>query len=522
MGVLFNQGYEHFGMRAPAPFDRGFLPVSAMPRPPTADAMSESADPGSQVARNGARFGDGRSGVTSLRSPSHAASSRQGSSSAGHRGPPATTAAVSGGRTERKPKSGGGGRARDQVPLRKLHAHVRGKCMPIAVGSAQQFVWWLGAASVQRYLQRHESYVSPYSHELTALRVLAYRAHPADGGDSGVASRPSTAATASVATPGAKGRGRERFDASCGGQSSAFSVLGGGEPVEWTEGGYWEWLDNAQQLGECGLREGDHVWIDVGDGGSVDDKTLSRPFSAKPSQVDAEERTDVPALGLERCGLSYAPDPFAITGEELLMEESAREVDHRPTVQSYRLRQAQERNGAEYEEWAAKRSAAREAAAAAVEGGGEGPAAGSGLTYDDFHAAFENIHLGDLKDSKSWLTEVQGVLWRHYDLLRYVMESHLATHAPSGAALASGGGNGGADNGGKKGGKDAEEGAGGVPVLAMTLLELRLFCRRCALTSPYLSMAQIDLLCPSHNGLRRTSHAAVHHPEGQVPRHMHA
>ena len=44
---------------------------------------------------------------------------------------------------------------------------------------------------------------------------------------------------------------------------------------------YWAYLTNQDRLCECGLSDGDHVWIDVGDGDFLSSvRTLVRPRTA--------------------------------------------------------------------------------------------------------------------------------------------------------------------------------------------------------------------------------------------------
>ena len=55
------------------------------------------------------------------------------------------------------------------------------------------------------------------------------------------------------------------------------------------------------------------------------------------------------------------------------------------------------------------------------------------------------------------------------------------------------------------------------PLPAISLMELRVFVRKAALTSPYLNLTQIELMLPSIDGLRRVSHSASPPPPPPHP-----
>jgi hypothetical protein len=86
---------------------------------------------------------------------------------------------------------------------------------------------------------------------------------------------------------------------------------------------------------------------------------------------------------------------------------------------------------------------------------------------------------------------VQAVLWRYFDLISYIMYFHGA-------------------------GRGKQALTPEKPMPTISLMEMRVFVRRTALTSPYLNLAQIEMLVPSSDGKRRNTHEALHDPEGQV------
>ena len=97
------------------------------------------------------------------------------------------------------------------------------------------------------------------------------------------------------------------------------------------------------------------------------------------------------------------------------------------------------------------------------------------------------VAVADVANHKNWSQDVQGVMWRHYELLCYIFHAHGAANAVTGPPADAAG------SGGGKGGEVEE-------AQTISLLEFRAICRRAALTSPFLCLAQVDLLVPSHNG----------------------
>jgi len=354
--------------------------------------------------------------------------------------------------------------------LGRLNVHVRGKAFAIACGEGKQSVYWLGLTAVQRYLQMPESYTTPFSHELTPVRVLARELPP----PTAPKDRPLTAQTPKAA--GGSGR-----------PGTAASAASGRGDVE-----RWRWLPNGAKLGECGLSAGDHVWVDVGDGGppGVLSDTLvpsSRPFSAKPKGVVRDEREGEAVVRLERVGFSAHVDPLAITGEQCFLDATEQDPDARPSLsfgQVARLPSAC--LVGDYSTWLAKRK----------EKAGEA----NDDAFDDFKRLFDAISISDLSGYSTWVSDVRGVLWGRYDLLVYCFYSHGgAKGSPQDAVPYAG----------KQKAKDERHGT-------ITVLDCWDFVRACALTSPTFALNELDHTVPDHDMLRRKKLELIHQPESRV------
>ena len=268
----------------------------------------------------------------------------------------------------------------------------------------------------------------------------------------------------------------------------------------------------------------------------------SKTLNLRPKGLDQDERPGVPLLGLEVSGFNPTPDPHSITGEQCLLNRDDRVPDRLPSVAYYQVRRAPP--PPTYEKWMETQERKKQLAlrpptpppppepAEGEEGEGEEveerPTSAKSMaqksmepeeppidpsiwthdmSYDDFHSCFEQVNLGDMVGSKSWQAEVQGVLWRYFDLLAYIMYFH---GGPAAAAAARGGG--GATTPGAAAAADGRD----HELMTISIYEFRVFVRKAALTSPFLNVAQMDLIIPTHDGKRRVSHTAVHHPEGRV------
>jgi hypothetical protein len=435
-----------------------------------------------------------------------------------------------------------------------LYVHVRGKIVTVSVGSGRQFVYWLATTSVQRYLEAPLSYTSPFSQELTPSRVLARLRLPTR-----------TASAAPMPPPPSPGAATRPRPPPVKTDERLAAALGDDHMDDPDGDYYWAYLNNDDRLCECGLQEADHVWIDVGDGSFLS-QVRSRTLRAPPSDVDAEQRRPdsravQPPLSLEKCIINATADPLAITGEQALLPADCREPDVRPTLKYYQVHHAP--RVVPYRRWEKTLNERRRLAmpqppgespiagetpeiveagggagaeGAASEGGDEGGSGAAGqrpssrsssqrkgsadnkkgaakdeapwthtIDNDAFRDMFKGLDLDDMKDSKAWSTDVQAVLWRNLDPLVYVMYYHDGVRSAASKGAAEGGG------------KGAAEGKTGGELGTISMLELRNFCRRSALTSPYLSLAQIDLLVPAHDGNdRRASIHNVHDAEGRV------
>lgn len=94
-----------------------------------------------------------------------------------------------------------------------VHVHLREKEIPINVGQGGQCVYWLAVTAVQRYVHNPDSYTYEYSGELTPKGILTQDQ---------------------------------------------------------------QWLDNRARIRDE-IADGEHVWVDVGDGMPISDVT-SRSF----------------------------------------------------------------------------------------------------------------------------------------------------------------------------------------------------------------------------------------------------
>lgn len=238
--------------------------------------------------------------------------------------------------------------------LGRLHVHVRGKTVVVACGEGRQTVYWLATTAVQRYLQLPDTYSTPFSHELTPLRVLAKGLPPPPP------SRPQTATTdvalgdypsrrrSSVGQASVAGLGLSTGDArlstasavpraslgdtasssryapnvSLGAASTAVGSMMGDEAGE-----SWRWLDNGDRLLECGLADQEHVWVDVGDGSmALPQGYRAQLFASRavprPSGLQRDEREGAAVTRLERLSYSAKPDPMAVTGEQCYLDRT--------------------------------------------------------------------------------------------------------------------------------------------------------------------------------------------------------
>ena len=218
---------------------------------------------------------------------------------------------------------------RSRKPARRLliHVHLREKVLPISAGEGKQCVFWLGIQGVQRYVTDPDSYTRPYSEELTPRGVLAE-----DG----------------------------------------------------------SWIDTTARIADE-LQDGDHVWVDVGDGKPLSE-VLSRTFAApkyQPAQEDAEEE------------IEWEEDP----------------EDHHKRMSYHRVGLNRERST--FLQWKAQVESREED------------------LWGTFVSNWEQIRMVDLPGAQDYKEEVKGVLWKHFEQIAYLFQTY-ASKGSTGAAGNSG------------------------------------------------------------------------------------
>jgi len=320
----------------------------------------------------------------------------------------------------------------------------------------------------------------------------------------------------------------------------------------------WTWYDNGAKLHECGLVDGTHVWVDVGDGdgpmGLVGENKLlaSRSTALRPTGLIKEEREGSHQVRLVRTdvvgGGTEAAQRMNIIGEEQLLEPSERLPDTRPTVtysETVHRTAPIQMSLAAYT--AAKYGKSGAAPGAGDDGGGEvihkRSAGEEEVYFDAFKRLFELVNVTDMTGHKDWMSDVRGTLWSRFDLILYIFECHSPTDGSDETEIEAAADAAPSPNGKKKqkkkGGSStpspapssgigrraeiaitaAEEGRGEEGTIS--LLEVWEFARRCALTSPYLAIVDLDAIVPDHHRRRKKPGGVVnmelfHSPDARV------
>lgn len=262
-----------------------------------------------------------------------------------------------------------GGRSRkgkkgSGVPTVTIFAHVREKTISVPCGVGAQKVYWLGATAVHRYLTQPHSYSAAFSRELTPKAVIAE-----DGAQ----------------------------------------------------------LPRAAHVCDE-LNDGDHVWIDVGDGTPIS-RVMSRSFPDRMLFEPAPDQDFQEKLGWG----ATAPD---------LLDDEVIGIDPRQTM-SYERTVAQKKDT--FKEW-------HDALPAAVQ-------SQEGL-FDEFAATWQRVHVDDLAGSTSWMNDLKLSLFGHFEQIKYLFSSHATPHGEGPTTIA--------------------------------LSELWAICKRCHLTSPLCNLAKIN------------------------------
>ena len=219
-----------------------------------------------------------------------------------------------------------------------IYAHVREKVITIPCGSGGQKVFWLAATAVHRYLSQPHSYSGPFSHEMTPKGVLAE-----DGAQ----------------------------------------------------------LHRTSRVCDE-LSNGDHVWIDVGDGA---------PISHVQSRAFPDRRLFEPAGDDE-----YQEQIGWRATEPDMLDEEVIGIDSRHSMTYVRTVLAKQPT---FKEWKENLP-------------GSGP---EGL-FDEFTETWGKVQIDDMPGSTSWMNDVKIALFHHFEPVKYVFSSHSGV-GPDGVATMS-------------------------------------------------------------------------------------
>ena len=212
-----------------------------------------------------------------------------------------------------------------------IHAHVREKIITINAGAGNQCIYWLGASAVNRFLSQPFSYTSNFSQELTAKAVISE-----------------------------EGEHLERSARIC------------------TE-----------------LSDGEHVWIDVGDG---------KPLSHVRSRTFPDRRIlepDADSNYQEQVGWeASAPD---------MLDDEVIGIDPRQSMRYVRTVLTKQ---PEFHTWKQDQ-----------------PSAGTSQEgqFELFNAAWQKVSIEDMgphAGGSQWLNGVKGAFWHNFEALKYIFTRH--------------------------------------------------------------------------------------------------
>lgn len=208
------------------------------------------------------------------------------------------------------------------VPSITIHTHVREKTLVIQAGTGSQCIYWLGATAVQRYLSQPFSYTNNFSQELTAKAVIA------------------------------------------------------------EDGAHLPRTDRVRDV----LQDGDHVWIDVGDGA---------PGSRVQSRALPERRLFEPGADDEyQEQIGWQQAPADVLDEELVG------IDPRHAMRYIRTVLAKQPT---FKDWQQNR-----------------PPTSQEALFEAFNGVWHNVSVDDMPGSTSWMNEVKGALWHQFEPLQYI------------------------------------------------------------------------------------------------------
>eukprot|EP00325_Prymnesiales_sp_UTEX-LB-985_P024258 CAMPEP_0174731970 /NCGR_PEP_ID=MMETSP1094-20130205/58536_1 /TAXON_ID=156173 /ORGANISM="Chrysochromulina brevifilum, Strain UTEX LB 985" /LENGTH=529 /DNA_ID=CAMNT_0015934421 /DNA_START=17 /DNA_END=1606 /DNA_ORIENTATION=+ len=250
------------------------------------------------------------------------------------------------------------------VPTFTIHAHIREKTLTIQAGAGNQCIYWLGATAVQRYLAQPFSYTWTFSQELTAKAVI---------GEDG------------------------------------------------------EHLPRTDKVHEV-LNDGDHVWIDVGDG-APGSRVLSREFSERQIFEPRPDDEYQEQIGWQETAADMVDDE--VVG-----------IDPRHSMRYVRTVLAKQPT---FKEWQQLK-----------------PASSQEGLFEVFNDVWHDVSVDDMPGSTSWMNEVKGALWHQFEPLQYIFSCQATVAADESKKL------------------------------TMSLLEFWSLCKRCGLPTPTYNIAKID------------------------------
>jgi len=191
-------------------------------------------------------------------------------------------------------------------------------------------------------------------------------------------------------------------------------------------------IDNKARIKDE-LQDGAHVWVDVGDGVPISEVN-SRPFELQPE-----------------------------TGDEVADQEVSWELDPEDKRLVMRYQRSTSKAHLSFEQWrmTSQKQFLDDYQDPSADDQAENP------LYETFKTCWKQIRLSDIPGYPDWLSEVQALLWRHFEQLSWVFSVHACRDMSAGESKAA---------------------------WSMSLGEFWTFCKKRRIPSPWLNMAKIDLV----------------------------